>query len=226
MTDRCLRPEDLDALLEDTASSPWQDHLQGCAACRALLAEYQCFLAAAPAAGADPVAAAAALEQRLAPALRRAQMQSGSPSGSGPWSTFLAGLRWRPALATAALAVALLLVFWPQGTERFADPSGQVRGPDPDLQDFRVESVERDAAGRWIVRWPSVGGATDYRIEILDPHLAVVLSRVPDEATRTALDPADLPTVPLGEAWFVRVVALAADRELGSTPLRELPQRP
>ncbi len=130
MTDRCLRPEDLDSLLEGSASPVWQDHLASCAACRALLAEYSSFLAAESVAGADPLAADNALDRRMPPKLRTSGKQTSPTEVSDRRSALLKGLRWRPALAVAALAAALLLAFWPKGTERFADPSGQVRNPD------------------------------------------------------------------------------------------------
>ena len=225
MTDRCLRPEDLDGLVEGKAAPAWQDHMQSCAACRALLAEYSSFLAAEPMDGAEPLAAETALERRMPPDLRRAETQTSPSSVSDRWSALLNGLRWRPALATAALAAALLLVFWPQGAERFADPSGQVRGPDSIGQGFLLEILDIDARGGWVVQWPAVPQATGYRIEILDQALSVAWTHFEDRVTRIELDPADLPTVAIGP-WFVRVIALADRRELERTPLRELPQRP
>jgi hypothetical protein len=225
MTDRCLRPEDLDGLVEGKALPDWQDHLQSCAACRARLAEYQSFLAAEPTSGADPLAADAALDRRMPTELRRAEKQTTRPAGSDRWSALLKGLRWRPALAAAALAAVLMIAFWPQDKERFTDPSGLVRGHDSLEQDFLLEILDTGAAGSWVLQWHPVTQASDYRIEILDQTMSVVQSQTESQVTRVELDPTALPA-DTGGTWFVRIIALTDQRELARTPLRELPPRP
>jgi hypothetical protein len=228
MTDRCLQAEDLDDLVEETIPPAWRDHLQTCAACRALLAEYRSFLAAMPAPGADPVAAEEALARRLEAALPELREPAGPPrrpiAPSGRRPLRLTGARWRPALATAVVAAALLLVFWP-GEERFTEPSGRARGPEVTPREFVLGEPELGAGGLWLLQWSPIEQATEYRIEVLDRALAVVLARSGDRAVQLELDPAAMPEGAL-PPWFVRVVALAGGRELARTPLRELPRRP
>ncbi len=225
MTERCLRPKDLDDLIDGYAMPDWQDHLQSCAACRALLAEYSSFLAAEPTAGADPLAAEEALDHMLPPPLRCPGEQTSGTRDSSRWSVFLNGPRWRPVLATAALAAVLMIVLWPQGQERFTDPSGLVRGQDSLERGFSLEIQDVNADGNWVVGWPSLAQATGYRIEVLDQAMSVVRSWTEGQVTGFELDPAGLPAGSDGP-WFVRVLALEDTRELARTPLRELPAGP
>ncbi len=225
MTERCLRPKDLDDLVEGNAMPDWQDHLRSCAACRALLAEYGSFLAAEPTAGADPLAAEEALGCMLPPPLRCPGKQTSGTRGSSRWSVFLSGPRWRPVLATATLAAVLMIILWPQSQERFTDPSGLVRGQDPLERGFVLEIQDANADGNWVVGWPSVAQATGYRIEVLDQAMSVIASQTEGQVTRIELDPAGLLAGSEGP-WFVRVLALQENRELARTPLRELPARP
>ncbi|MBU2500126.1 hypothetical protein KJ682_02240 [bacterium] len=219
MTPDCFGPEDLDSLVDGTASQALQGHLEACRECRLLLAEYRSFLAAEPTAGADPAAADARLDRLWdrvpAPSWRVVR----------PRRTFFSGPAWRPTLAAACIAAALLLVLIPRVDGPGDGPSGVMRGTDPAGTGFLLDTLETLPSGRIRVTWSAFAGADGYRVEVLDQELTVVHRQ---DAAEGELEAQVVPdSLPEGAGpFFVRSLALAAGSELERTPLRELPGSP
>lgn len=220
MTSDCFGPDDLDTMVDETADQAQADHLETCRDCRLLLAEYRSFLAAEPAPGADLAGAAAALDRLWD------EVQAPPPVlVVRPRRGFLSGPAWRPTLAAACIAAALLLVLIPRVDGPGDGPSGVMRGTDSGGAGFLLDTIETLPSGRIRVIWPAFAGADGYRLEVLDTGLAVIRRLDAAEGELAAQVVTD--SLPAGGGpFFVRVLALAAGAELERTPLRELPGTP
>lgn len=223
MTPDCFGPEALDAMVDGTSTQAQLDHLESCRECRLLLTEYRSFLGAEPASGADPAAAAARLDRLWDRAPSPAQ--SPSPVVVRPRRGFFFGPAWRPTLAAACLAAALLLVLIPRVDGPGDGPSGVMRGTDPTSAEFLLDTLETLPSGGIRVTWSAFADADAYRVEVLDPGLAVVHRQDAAEGGLVAQVAPDVLQAGSGP-FFVRAVALAAGSEVGRTPLRELPGTP
>ncbi len=221
MNDPCLGPEDLDSLLEGGGTPELQAHLERCRACRLLVEEYRCFLAAEPVAGADSGAAHDRLSGILPP------IKASRPAAAGPGllARLFGGSHRLPILAGAALAVIALVVLLPRGSRQPGSPTGVMRGAGAPETDFRINRPVPLTDGGWRLDWTAVTGADTYQVVILDQELRQVGQASAGAALSLELAPDRLPSAPSGPL-FVRVLALAKDRELERTPLRELARRP
>ena len=224
MKNHCITAEELDVVVSGSADPGRRAHLEECAACRALVAEYRCFLAADPVPGARPKEAPPAFEDILA----------GSGDSPGParpgtrdswWRALTVRFPWRPVLAAATLAVAGIILLTPHKGIMRQDPSGIMRGADADSSVFQLAVSPADVPDSWNLRWPALAEAESYRLEVLDGDLQVILARDCSAAHEAHVARKDLPdTAP--PPFFVRVIALKHAAESARTPLRELPPSP
>ncbi len=222
MTDHCLGPEELDAVLEGRGTPAQLKHLENCRECRALVAEYRSFLAAEPLDGADPATAGEVLDDLLF----RLSASAPEPEHPGLWSRLFGAAVWRPVLIPAAAVLVALFILLPRLDHRPAQPSGVMRGIEKGEVDFRLAQPLLTGSGSWRLKWTSVPEAEGYRVQILDHGLRRISTlEAGAEATGMELDPGQVPADSIGPL-FVRVLAVAGGRELDRTPLRELPPRP
>jgi hypothetical protein len=222
LADRCLQPEQLEAVLRDGPDTRQQAHLEECAACRTLVASYRTFESDEPLpAGADPAAATARLDAFVDGLTGEAAEADAEPAvvgASGPrWWTRPA---WRPALA-AVLLVAVGGLWWWAGDEGVVKPSGVLRdGSVASDSGFAVRATAADE--RWALRWTPAAGADGYRVRILDAGLNEILRLDAGPAMEYTLIRADHPELAGPGPWFASIEAVKAGDLLRRTDVVEL----
>jgi hypothetical protein len=113
--------------------------------------------------------------------------------------------RWRPSMATLAVAAALVVALIMRRAAPTAEPTDVVRGPvaaDTGVVQL-VRPRGRVAAGPLV--WHAVHGAVQYRVEVDDDSGAVVLHTTVRDTTILA------PALEAGRAYQWWVVAVGAD---------------
>ncbi len=243
MRNDCPRPEQI--LLDDglDRDHPQREHLETCDRCRTLLAARGVFLA-------DPAAADADEETRLADADARLGAFIGGltgggradggamgpaagtgadgprivpmpPRGSGRSRTFA----WPLGLAAVLVMVTGLWLMMPRqeiGNEAGTVPATQQpwRGAGPGGLPGQGPTVALHEDG-WRLGWPAVDGADRYEVTVLAEDLAELLRLDAAGATEVLVLSSALPDE--RRAFFAVVTAFAADREVGHWPPARLP---
>jgi hypothetical protein len=192
----CLSPSDLEDLRASSERDPRRAHVAGCPRCRALLAEYESFLAArAPASAMDFAAADARLDafraSHIAPAAEAARAERASNARGGfAWGSLLQPLR-RPLPAFAAAAAVLALVWF--GPRLLGLPSGEgvLRGSNttPPASVLTVRPAARLADGSISLSWNTVANADAYEARFYTLELEEIRRIGPFTETRLQLTP-------------------------------------
>lgn len=217
----------------DRLSQPdaWTDteraHVESCARCAALLAEYRVFSAGDARLGADETERAHArlssfvdrITSEGAPVAEPSPATSAAPR-EGLFARFVAwcvGPQGRLAVGFAAVAIVAGVVFVPSALRgpQVGDSTRGSRGEAKQVSASEPIVVTAGAAGAYTVTWLPMPGAERYVVEVLDPLFAVVYSVPADTAVTWSLDPAVI-----GKGTYVRVVGLkSGDRVFEQGPM-------
>lgn len=224
MTDRCFGPEDLDDLLALADDDPRRRHLDGCPACRSLLASYRKYL--------DPgdlpsdarkdeaeLALLSFIDERI---LGEEPAVDSGEHASFSLRRLLDSLRG-PALAPALIlivALAVVTILWStRDAMRPERRSGIVRDlPMEENASGALNPVAELREGTVELAWQAVEDADGYRIQILSVDLSTVREIDAGDALVASLEPAGD-----GEPRFWRVIALKHGSEIARSTLISLP---
>jgi hypothetical protein len=217
----------------DRLSQPdaWTDtersHVETCARCAALLAEYRVFSAGDVRVSADEASRANARLSSFVDQITSEGAPSGQPlrASSSParggllarFAEWCMGPQGRLAVGFAAVAIVAGVVFVPralQGPQVGDTMRGSGAGSQPSAKAEPL-TVTAGAAGACTVSWLAMPGAESYVVEVLDPLFAVVHSEHPGAALTCTLD-----ANAIGSGTYVRVIALRqSDRILEQGPM-------
>jgi hypothetical protein len=181
----CLTPEELETLVEKSASHP---HLENCPRCQAELALLRSFESSEPLPdeGAAVAWISAKLEERM-PQIKNPRSATAA-GGTGSWlrSLFAGPGRWLvPALAMAIVAVVGFLVLnRPKEPELQADAGhGLAIYRSQEVQ--VIEPIGDLASAPEKLRWQAFSGAAEYQISIMEVDQAVLWSEKTDDLLLT-----------------------------------------
>lgn len=219
MSHKCPDPGALVALLDLPADDERRRAAAACPRCDALLRSLDAFLAGDEAV---PAAERAAAERHLAGVIeglaRADRAQARAPSGRGAARRRPADRAWRWGWA-AGLAAAAGLAFVLVGTELPGErnPSGRLRGGQPEPAPAIAPAFTPDAGGGLLASWAPVPGAETYRLELFAADLDTLAVRdglaVPSAVLAADLVEGD------GAAALCRVRAYGGGRELVASAL-------
>ncbi|MBI5170133.1 MAG: hypothetical protein HZA61_11635 [Candidatus Eisenbacteria bacterium] len=199
-------------------------HVEGCARCLALSAEYAAFTAGNSRVSADEAAGAHA---RLSSFVDRITSE-GAPAGASAcaaaqppragwlarFAQWCAGPQGRLAVGFAAVAIVAGVVFVPRAM-RGPQVGDTARGGAGTERQAELLTVVAAGAGAYTVTWLPMPGAESYLVEVLDPLFAVVHSANAGASLTWTLEPGTI-----GAGAYVRVIALRqGDRILEQGPM-------
>lgn len=204
-----------------------RSHVESCAHCAALLAEYRVFSAGDERVSADEAARANArlssfvdqITSEGAPSAAPMRASSAAPRGGllARFAEWCMGPQGRLAVGFAAVAIVAGVVFVPRAL-RGPQVGDTMRGSaGTSQQSAKAEplTVTAGEAGACTVSWLAMPGAESYVVEVLDPLFAVVHSENPGDALTWTLDASAI-----GNGTYVRVIALRqGDRILEQGPM-------
>ncbi|MCP5068658.1 MAG: hypothetical protein GY946_19010 [bacterium] len=224
MTDHCFGPEDLDDLLSLAENDPRHQHLDGCSACRSLLAAYRTYLdpGTLPEA-ADPRKAHEALQRFVS---ERILDDNTAPdpehSEASIWQGLIAALRGPvlgPALALVVLLVALTAIWNSRESLSPERRSGIVREiPNTEAGETALAPSATLQDGAVLLSWHPVKDADAYRVQVLSADL-ILLEEIEAADQLSVLREAS----GTGAIGFWRVIALKRGDEIARSGLNSLP---
>lgn len=203
--ERCVTPDELDALAMLKPTDRQWDHVRACPRCRALVEAHRLFHSPSP----EELEAAHTREADLAltahlAALTAMPIRAASPARE-PWWRLLFAPAMRPALAMATVTVVVAAaMLWPRIAPQEL-PSELRGGPGAKLT---VVLLERDADRSLTLRWNAIDGATQYRIEFYSAALERVADTLIVGTTSATIPNRSRLGATTADAQLVRVVAL------------------
>lgn len=217
----------------DRLSQPeaWTDgeraHVESCARCASLLAEYRVFTAGDTRLSAGEAARANArlssfvdqITSEGAAAGTASRVTAGAPREGllARLVAWCAGPQGRLAVGFAAVAIVAGVVFVPRALRgpQVGDATRGAAGTPQQAARAEPLTVTAGAAGACTVSWLAMPGAERYVVEVLDPLFAVVHSADPGTALIWTLDAGAI-----GKGTYVRVVGLrGGDRIFEQGPM-------
>ncbi len=217
--DRCLTPDELDAMAQWPASDRRLAHVRSCPRCRALSEAHRLFHAPTPEELEAPhvEAADAALSAHLE---RITRLPAPSPNVSAdPWWRVLFAPALRPALAFAAITIVVgAAVFVPRLRTHSSAPV--LRGGSHVGLVLQAPAIRAD--GALTLRWQAVPEATHYCVVFYSTSLEELGRSADLTGTEVVLTRAQLPAAARTGDLLIRMVAMQGGDELSRSQTESL----
>jgi hypothetical protein len=222
MDTKCVDVEHIGNVLEYPEDHPVRVHATTCPRCRTLVENYRAFMGAETTADAGLERARADLDATIASLGRRTHPGTARVDPGVKHMSWLRGLlRPMPALATAAIIVAVAAIVFTRGDRAIETPVLRTQGGADSAWHANEPALRRD--GAIVFSWPPVAGADSYQVRVYGAALETLATLGPTPELSLVLDRSSLPgDLPDNADLTWRVIALRAGVELAVSDPRSV----